>query len=95
MPLAAMVVGFSSSIYNSVPLPIDASPLGMPGCTIYLSLDIFELTAATAGTAGYSVTVPADPYFLGLEFFQQGASFDTVNAFGAVLSNAIRATVGQ
>ena len=95
MPLAIMVVGFSSTIYNGVPLPADAGPIGMPGCTLYCSLDIFELPAAVGGNSGYAVTIPNDPYFVGIEFFQQGASFDPVNAFGAVVSNAIRATIGK
>ena len=95
MPVAAVATGFSATSYNGVPLPADASPLGITGCTLYVALDMIDLPSAASGTAVHSVTVPINTALVGVSAFMQGASLDPgVNPFGAVLSNALSMTIG-
>lgn len=96
MPIAAMATGFSNQVYNGIPLPVDLAPAGMPGCPLYTALDLIDVISAAGGTAVWTVVVPSGPQFLGLPFYQQGASLDPgVNAFGAVLSNAAAGVIGS
>ncbi len=95
IPIAAIVTGFSATTYNGVPLPADATPIGMPGCSVLAALDIIDLTSASLGTATHTVVVPNSTAYVGLPVFQQGASLDPgLNAFGAALSNGVAALVG-
>jgi hypothetical protein len=51
---------------------------------------------ASNGVANYALTIPADPWFVGQKFYQQGFSFEVpgFNAFGGTLSNATAMTIG-
>jgi Galactose oxidase, central domain len=97
-PLAVMATGFSRSVFaGGVPLPLDMGPSGMPGCTLFIDPVLVNVIGATAGVATSSLDIPGDPYFLGVEFFQQGFSFEFPgwNQSGGVLSNAARCVTGH
>lgn len=88
-------VGFSDRRYRDLLLPLDLGPIGMPGCTLFTSLDIGYGLTANGGWAPFDIVVPDDPTSLGLRFFAQAAVLDpTANVFGLVLSNAIVGTIG-
>ncbi len=95
-PIAIVATGFSDTTWNTLPLPLDMTTLGMPGCSLFMSPDLVNVIAAQNGTGQMLLAIPADPWFLGVIFFQQGFSFEApgFNAFGGVLSNAARARIG-
>jgi hypothetical protein len=70
---AYFVVGFSNTVWNSTPLPLDLAILGMPGCTGYVSADGSVLRPA-AGGASWSLPLPNNPSLAGLRFYVQGVS---------------------
>lgn len=96
-PIAIVATGFSRTTWLGQPLPFDAGVLGMPGCSLFASPDQIDVIGASNGTGTMFLSIPGDPYFLGVPFYQQGFSFEVpgFNAFGGVLSNATRAVIGQ
>jgi len=92
-----MVVGFSNTVFNGLPLPADLGIVGAPGCNAYVSGDMINVIfgAPASGTATYSTPVPDNALFLGMPYFTQTYSFDTVNAFGLVAGDAGGGIVGQ
>lgn len=89
--LAVHVIGFSDDFVGRVPLPLDLSVAGAPGC--FALCDIvasFTTVANGSGQASRSLSIPATPNFLGLEYFTQWYSF------GAALrsSNGVRNVIG-
>jgi len=93
-PIAVTLIGTSSTNSGGLPLPADLGFLGLPGCTLYGSGDITQFDSAGGGTSVDNLFIPNDQIYLGVEFFVTGVSLDTVNSFGAVLSNALRCRVG-
>ncbi|MGE3173537.1 MAG: kelch repeat-containing protein [Planctomycetota bacterium] len=85
---AALVFGFAAQ-------SIDLGPAGLPGCTLASTIDRVDALVASGGTASHTFAVPADPALAGFEFFLTGISFDPINAFGAVLSDSVRALIGR
>lgn len=91
----AMVTGFSNTLWGATPLPWDASVIGMTGCMLRADLVVTSLLPATAGTAVWSLTLPANAALLGLNFFQQAiVPAPGANPAGLVLSNSHRAVIG-
>lgn len=95
-PIAIVATGFSRSVWLSASLPFDMTSSGMPGCSLFVAPDLVNVIAAQNGAGQMLLTIPADPWFLGVTFYQQGFSFEApgFNAFGGVLSNAARARIG-
>lgn len=94
--VAFMAVGFSNTVWAGLPLPLDLGALGMFGCQ--LRQDLFDATAitSTSGTASWSLAIPNQTSLLGAQFFNQAMVADlAANAFGAVLSNSMRAVLGN
>ena len=90
-----LVLGDSSTNDNGVPLPLDLSGIGMPGCFQRVSLDVAAaMPTQSDNTATLPVFIPTDPLFIGQEYFVQYAVSDTVNPGGYVVSNALKVTVG-
>jgi hypothetical protein len=92
---ALVWLGASRSQWGTVPLPLDLTAAGMPGCFLhvrpYLVLPLFNL----GGTADAGVGVPNDPVLLGQQFYAQALAVDRpVNAFGATTSNGGEARIG-
>jgi hypothetical protein len=95
--LIVMVTGFSNAQWTGGSLPASLAGLGMPGCDLLVSPDVLEPLLAVGNTAQYALQLPGDPSFLGLVFHQQGLVFDPAvgNAFGAIVSNAATAAIGN
>ncbi len=89
-PIAVLITGFTA-----LPSPADLSPFGLPGCSVYATIDDIAVIAASGGAATNSVAVPSGPAsLLGASFYYYGLSFDTINAFGGVLSNTLHGQIG-
>jgi hypothetical protein len=89
--IMAMVVGLSI-----VSPSIDLGVIGAPGCPAHVTPDLLSLVTGAAGTASYSLAIPATASLAGFELHTQAVVFDgAVNAFGAVVSSAATATLGN
>jgi hypothetical protein len=57
--LAAAIAGFSPAVYSGIPLPLDLSPIGMPGCYMLTSLEaLIPQPTDAAGAANVTVPIP-------------------------------------
>jgi hypothetical protein len=78
---------------------LDLFFLGMPGCQLRTTLDVIVGPWLVGGTThNYSFAVPpAPPSLVGFQLFTQSAVFQVppVNAFGAIISNGVRGTLGD
>ncbi|MCC7065111.1 MAG: hypothetical protein IT456_20040 [Planctomycetes bacterium] len=76
-------------------LPYDLSPLGMPGCTLFVSADMVTMLVNWNGTAVWQMTIPNAPQLVGLPFYLQAGVLDRVNALGMVTTNAAEVRGGD
>lgn len=89
---AFALVGLSNTSYSGVPLPIDLTMLGAPGCSLLTSIEDLQPLANVLGTAIWSFPVPPVP---GASFYTQVLPFDPgVNGLGLTASNAGHALIG-
>lgn len=89
--------GLSDTIgVGGVALPLDLTPLAMPGCFVFTSSEaVTWLLAGPAGDATVSFAVPNAPALLGVRLYFQGAFADaSANAAGWAVSGALLLTVG-
>lgn len=95
-PLAFVAAGLSDTQSGGVPLPLDLSSLGMPGCAQFVGdLGLLQAAPAAGGAATWSIAMPATPSVVGFEVFFQGLVPDAAaNASGLVLTNAGRGVIG-
>jgi hypothetical protein len=92
---ALIAIGGSRTQWNGLTLPLSLAPLGMPGCTLHASLDVLIPVAITQSEGLLPLTVPIDPWLAGQSWFLQAFVADaTINAFGAVASDAMTVTLG-
>ncbi|MCA8968502.1 MAG: hypothetical protein KDC95_01910 [Planctomycetes bacterium] len=102
IPVTTPVVvlfGFSDKFFGSIPLPLDLTPLGAPGNSLYVSPDIFVATTMTqAGNQlrlDVHLPVPNNPGLDGVSIYAQAAFFDSsINALGIGFSSAIGFRIG-
>jgi hypothetical protein len=88
-------LGASDTAWGAVPLPLDLTPIGMPGCALRMSPDLVFPLFQWTGEAALSVGIPNDPVLRGNTFYAQGLAVDPrANALGLVVSDAGAATVG-
>lgn len=67
---------------------IDLTPLGMPTCSLYASLDVTLSWLPVAGTGSLPFAIPATPGLAGFQLNSQSTTFTPgINAFGFVTSN--------
>ncbi len=96
--VALAAFGLSSTAWNGVPLPIDLSVLGAPGCALLIDqvLTVVGVTSGS-GSGGGAVTfawpVPPMPRLAGASLFFQALVVDAVNPLGITATNALRAVV--
>lgn len=74
---------------------VELSSLGLPGCRFHVggtTVQFFTL-ANVGGAATWSFALPSNPALQGTDLFFQAVAFDSglPNAFGAVVSNGLRA----
>lgn len=93
--LTVGIAGISDTVHNGLPLPASLAAIGMPSCSLYVSLDVLVTLASVGGAATWNFAIPASPALTGFRFHQQGATLAPgVNAFGFVTSNYGTAVVG-
>jgi hypothetical protein len=67
-----LLLGASDQQWLGVPLPLDLTPAGLPGCFLYLSPDVILVQPTDAtGFATRTLAIPADPMLAGATFFAQ------------------------
>ncbi len=92
---AGIFWGASRTQWNGVPLPLDLSVVGMTGCSLRSSLDFMVAGPNLGGVFFAGIEIPNDPSLVGRELHSQTIALDPgVNAFGAVLSNALTLKIG-
>ena len=90
LDLAVLVFGWQR-LQPAVPL----AALGMPGCTLHVSLDAFVPLLGSGGRALHELPIPYLPSLLGVQFHHQAWVLDpAANAFGGVVSAAATGIVG-
>ena len=88
--LAAFWLGVSDAQWAGLALPYDATPLGAPGCALYVSADApYFAPVDQGGNASLTLGVPLTPALAGLELFSQSICSTTGNAFGFAASGAL------
>ncbi|MGB3967604.1 MAG: kelch repeat-containing protein [Planctomycetota bacterium] len=93
--LGVFVLGLSNSSSGGVGLPLPLAAVGMPGCTLFVSLDVLVTRTPVGGAASLAIPVPYQPALVGGVFFVQTASLDlAANPLGLTISNALAGTIG-
>ncbi|MCC7066201.1 MAG: hypothetical protein IT456_25630 [Planctomycetes bacterium] len=92
-----LAVGFSDTAWSGGSLPSDLGPVGMPGCSLLVSPDVFTLSFADgSGVTRVPLTLPGSTGFVGLVLFGQWAVQDPPrNALGFAVSAGLRVVIGQ
>lgn len=93
---AVMVLGFSTTLWNGQPLPVDLTTLGLTGCAG--RVDPFQtfLVPHANGSAQWSLPIPVVSAFVGDLFYNQALVLDpAANALGAVMSDAAGGRIGS
>ena len=92
----AMFTGISKSQWGSFNLPLDLSPLGAPGCSLYVSTELFTpFNTDASGKASLGFGIPNVPALIGSSFFQQAMILDAkANKLGLAFTNAGQGTIG-
>ena len=94
--VAFFLVGFSRTSSLFGPLPVDLTVYGAPGCFGRVAPDATTLLLGANNRATWSLSVPAGPGLIGLQFFTQALALDpTANALGAVTSDAAAMMIGN
>ncbi len=90
-----MAIGASSSAWGATPLPQSLSPIGMPGCTLYVSMDLFVPVPNPASIASLTVPIPNTASMVGQSFYNQCFTVDPgATPLGVIASNAGHARIG-
>ena len=74
---------------------LDLASIGMPGCTLYVGLDVTTQFATPTASASVPYSLPASPSLSGVLLLSQSATLSPgLNAFGFVTSNALQMVLG-
>lgn len=94
---AALFVGSSDKLWNTVPLPLDLTAAGAQGCSVLTSVDfLLPVVTNSAGAAKLTIPVPNDLRLHTARFFNQFVVIDTkANALGVALSNGGAGVIGK
>lgn len=92
-----LLFGDSDKKWNGVSLPLNVSPLGMPGCSLLVSWDIeVVFLLRTGSTLTWNVSIPVNPALCGRSFYVQAWVLDTkANPLGVATSNGGKGTIGS
>jgi hypothetical protein len=85
---------FGAFVFGLTQLSLDLSFLGMTGCTQYASTDFSTLLPLSSTTAQFTMNIPFNTNFAGINLFSQAAVFAPLNPFGVIASNGVQAQLG-
>ena len=90
-------LGFSSSAWSGIALPMDLGWLGAPGCSLLVSIDdVQSISTNAAGTGSFSYDLPNSIYLLRARLYNQGMIFDpTANGLGFAFTNGGVGVIGN
>jgi hypothetical protein len=95
--IAALGFNGEGGNWNGIPLPIDLSPMGAPGCRWSVSMEVIVgLTASATGSAQWPTqTIPNDPALRGASFYDHSLWIDPLaNSLGLVAGWSSRWGIG-
>ena len=99
VPLNAAVIvsfGLSRTQWGPLALPLDLTNVGMPGCTLYASVEASLLLFAAGNGAALTFPIPNHQALVGLAFYNQAFVLDpAANAAGFTASNAAEGQIGS
>jgi hypothetical protein len=97
--LGGVTMGFSDTLLTGLPiLPLSLASLGMPGCELLHSNDVFGLpvTAGASGTLDFSYTIPSNVNLLGAQVYLQAYCYAPgANALEIIASNGVEWVIGN
>jgi hypothetical protein len=96
MPLnvGIMIAGLSDQFAaGSIPLPLDLTAFGWPGCNLLADAVVTDTLLGTANTATWSLPIPSATLFLGFTIYNQGAVL-TTGPSSLAFSNGGRSRIG-
>ncbi len=95
--IGAVLVGGSRSLWGSIPLPLDLTGLGAPGCLLLASPDlVLGLQTDAAGDATAVFVIPPLPSLLGQSFHDQALIVDPgANALGIATTRGGTGTIAR
>jgi hypothetical protein len=90
------VFGWSSSVWNAIPLPWNMVAIGAPNCWLRVAPAVTLFGIATPlGTSWETVDTPFSTSLIGLQLYSQFLVLDPpANTLGATATGAIRTTIG-
>jgi hypothetical protein len=89
-------IGANILSFTQINPGISLAPLGMPGCSQYVGLDVVRLFVPAGGSGSSPFVVPNNPAYAGLHVFSQSAAFvNGVNPLGVLSSNGVNLKVDQ
>ncbi|MAE75431.1 MAG: hypothetical protein CMJ85_01020 [Planctomycetes bacterium] len=94
--VALLIMGFSKTKWGPIPLPLDLTPIGAPGCGLLVSYDAaFGVVVNASHEARFSYFIPNVPALYGFSWHNQYMVFDpTANTLGVVFTNGGTAKIG-
>lgn len=95
--LVLVITGFSDTWWNTTPLPLELTALGMPDCHLHVSADLTNVVLATGTSATFQMQLPSNAAFLGFAFYNQALVLDPAagNPLGAAMTNAGMSVIGH
>lgn len=97
LPLGVGLVGagLSNTVSGGLPLPLDLTAIGMPGCNLLADPLVTQVAVGAGTTAIWQFAIPNQPSLIGFVVYGQGFSLDpNANAFGFTASNGARMKIG-
>jgi hypothetical protein len=95
--LALLALGFSKTSWLGIPLPLELTGFGAPGCRLLAAID--DTQRATTNATGYGsfqYSIPNDIYLLNIRFYNQWIVVDPgANAFQHAFTNGGEGLIGN
>lgn len=92
-PAAFLSWGLNNTNWNGLPLPLDLTPFGIAGCTLYINATSSTLVLLSGGAGAAPFVIPNQTGLIGVRVYNQYAEVRPAVASGVVLSNASIATI--
>lgn len=91
-----IIIGSSKTKFGAFNLPLNLTPFGAPGCTLYTSLDIiFGMASNSNGSVKLNIPIPNVAALIGIIFYNQAFVVDpSANALGLAWTNAGEGKIG-